>query len=58
MKISNIAIIALICLAANACKKKDTANNTKPAGNTPTAYSISVSGNMRLLQPVQFIANA
>jgi hypothetical protein len=57
MKISNIAIVPLICLATTACKKKDTANNTKPAGNTPVAYSISVSGNMRLLQPVQFTAN-
>lgn len=56
MKISDITVIALICLSATACKKKDTGSNTKPTDNTPT-YSISVSGSMRLLQPLQFTAN-
>jgi len=55
MKISDIAVIALTCLAATACKKKDAGSNTKPADNTP--YSITVSGDRRLLQPLQFTAN-
>lgn len=47
MKISYIAVIALICLAATACRKKDA---------TP-ASSMTISGDRHLLQPLQFTAN-
>jgi len=47
MKISYIAVIALICLFATACRKKD----ATPAG------SMTISGDRHLLQPLQFTAN-
>ncbi|MBS1778571.1 MAG: hypothetical protein JST70_04560, partial [Bacteroidetes bacterium] len=47
MKISYIAVIALLCMAATACRKKDA---------TP-ASSMTISGDRHLLQPLQFTAN-